>query len=418
MSRLREDVLQAMTLATDGVYVRSISDDRDLSEIYQAGIREGLETAELGTTRRKRWNERFQWLLAISIAALMLEPLIPSQRKGAVGERGSRGSGARTRGGSGVAVALALLVGVATAAAGDQPVVPEDRLADEAQANDRRTMDPFDAYRSGDWRRALEGFLDLQTQQPDSAAVAIDLGSAFYRLEQYSEADRQFSRGAGAQDGRVRQQALYNHGNAAYRQGKLEQAVDLYERALELDPEDEDARYNRDFVQREIERRRKAAQESPERKSTSDSGADEASSGDEPQGDQEGERSSVADRGQPGDQDGDALPDSVETGGENPTDPLNPDTDGDGLEDGEEDLNRNGRLDPGETDPNQPDSGEGGSQAETSGDGLQETQVPARSGLESAELSEEEAERYLQAIEEGLPRRSHPGRPMRPEKDW
>jgi hypothetical protein len=33
------------------------------------------------------------------------------------------------------------------------------------------------------------------------------------------------------------------------------------------------------------------------------------------------------------------------------TDPLNPDTDDDGVNDGEEDLNRNGRFDPGETDP-------------------------------------------------------------------
>ncbi|MCA9553639.1 MAG: hypothetical protein KC933_26605 [Myxococcales bacterium] len=36
------------------------------------------------------------------------------------------------------------------------------------------------------------------------------------------------------------------------------------------------------------------------------------------------------------------------------TDPLDPDTDGDGLADGVEDANRNGALDPGETDPNDP----------------------------------------------------------------
>jgi len=45
----------------------------------------------------------------------------------------------------------------------------------------------------------------------------------------------------------------------------------------------------------------------------------------------------------------------------NITDPLLIDTDCDGLSDGEEDANKNGRLDPGETDPNNPD---------TDGDGL------------------------------------------------
>ncbi|MCL2011458.1 MAG: adventurous gliding motility lipoprotein CglD [Cystobacterineae bacterium] len=39
----------------------------------------------------------------------------------------------------------------------------------------------------------------------------------------------------------------------------------------------------------------------------------------------------------------------------NPTDPLNPDTDGDGIWDGAEDTNKNGRVDPGESDPNNPD---------------------------------------------------------------
>lgn len=38
------------------------------------------------------------------------------------------------------------------------------------------------------------------------------------------------------------------------------------------------------------------------------------------------------------------------------TDPLNNDTDNDGLLDGEEDTNHNGRVDPGETDPNVPSS--------------------------------------------------------------
>jgi MYXO-CTERM domain-containing protein len=41
------------------------------------------------------------------------------------------------------------------------------------------------------------------------------------------------------------------------------------------------------------------------------------------------------------------------------TDPRNPDTDGDGTPDGWEDCNGNGRVDPGERDPNDPgDTGE------------------------------------------------------------
>lgn len=70
------------------------------------------------------------------------------------------------------------------------------------------------------------------------------------------------------------------------------------------------------------------------------------------------------------DTDGDGILDGVEVDGENPTDPNNPDTDGDGLCDGSvilegiciggEDINENGRIDPGETDPNNPDTDGGG----------------------------------------------------------
>ncbi len=60
------------------------------------------------------------------------------------------------------------------------------------------------------------------------------------------------------------------------------------------------------------------------------------------------------------DTDDDGLPDNVELEGENPTDPLNPDTDDDGLNDGDEDANHNGSVDDGETDPNDADTDDGG----------------------------------------------------------
>jgi hypothetical protein len=56
------------------------------------------------------------------------------------------------------------------------------------------------------------------------------------------------------------------------------------------------------------------------------------------------------------DTDKDGILDGTEIQGENPTDPLKEDTDKDGLKDGEEDENKDGTLDPNETDPNDPDT--------------------------------------------------------------
>lgn len=79
LSRLDEPLLQKIALATGGRYVRSVTGDVDLDQIYAQGIKATLEDRELGTRRRQRWHDRFQWALAVALAALMIEPLIPER---------------------------------------------------------------------------------------------------------------------------------------------------------------------------------------------------------------------------------------------------------------------------------------------------------------------------------------------------
>ena len=60
------------------------------------------------------------------------------------------------------------------------------------------------------------------------------------------------------------------------------------------------------------------------------------------------------------DTDSDALGDCIEVSGNNPTDPIDSDSDDDTCTDGEEDLNHNGNLDDGESNPNIADTDGGG----------------------------------------------------------
>lgn len=84
LSRLDEPTLQRIALDTGGRYVRSVTGDVDLEQIYSQGVKATLEDQELGSKRRQRWEERFQWFVAIALALLMIEPLIPVRlRRGA-----------------------------------------------------------------------------------------------------------------------------------------------------------------------------------------------------------------------------------------------------------------------------------------------------------------------------------------------
>ena len=76
MSRLDETTLQKIALTTGGRYVRSVTGDVDLEQIYSQGIKATLEDQELGSRRRQRWEERFQWVLVVALVVLMAEPVV------------------------------------------------------------------------------------------------------------------------------------------------------------------------------------------------------------------------------------------------------------------------------------------------------------------------------------------------------
>ena len=76
LSRLDERALQKIALDTGGRYVRSVTGDVDLEQVYLQGIKATLEDQELGSSRQQRWKERFQWLVGAAMALLILERLI------------------------------------------------------------------------------------------------------------------------------------------------------------------------------------------------------------------------------------------------------------------------------------------------------------------------------------------------------
>jgi len=73
LSKLDESTLQKIALETGGSYVRSVTGDMDLNKIYKDDIRGSIEKKELRSTRKKRWEERFQWFVLAALVLLGLE---------------------------------------------------------------------------------------------------------------------------------------------------------------------------------------------------------------------------------------------------------------------------------------------------------------------------------------------------------
>jgi len=121
----------------------------------------------------------------------------------------------------------------------------------------------YSRYREGEslyckkkYGQALNRFIDAQIESPEDARLKYNIANTHYKMKNYEEAVKSYLDVAStARDISLEEKVYFNLGNCFYKQGKLPEAVTYYKKALELDPNDQDAKYNLEFVREEIKRR-------------------------------------------------------------------------------------------------------------------------------------------------------------------
>jgi Ca-activated chloride channel homolog len=114
-------------------------------------------------------------------------------------------------------------------------------------------LDPYEAYEAGAFETAAALFAEQVQRAPSEGGGHLNLGAALYKAGQLAAAERSF-RGTLAAEPTpaLAARAWYNRGNAAYRQGRLEDAIAAYEEALRRTPEDADAQHNLALARRRL----------------------------------------------------------------------------------------------------------------------------------------------------------------------
>jgi Ca-activated chloride channel family protein len=273
-SRLNEALLQQIAGATDGGFYLPLRGAKSIDTLYEKGLAP-LPKSEGQEKLVKRFHERYHWPLAVAIALLLAEMLMPErrrQRKEASGETrpratpppqetAQRSPAAREVAALGLGVCLLLLPGAAQAS-------PASALK---------------SYAAGQFTNALteyERLLADQTkkQMPEDPRLQFNAGAAAYRATNYTAAIQHFTAVLSARDIRLQAQAYYNLGNVHFRLGqtaedldKLEEswkeAIQQYQHALALDKTDADAAFNLALVEervKQIQRMRELARRAKE----------------------------------------------------------------------------------------------------------------------------------------------------------
>lgn len=271
-SHLDETGLKAIAAAAHGSYEPLGLDGRGLDRLYDRSLA-GMTHAETSSRTRRVYSELFEIPLGLSLLGLVVHGLL--------GRRWRRGPIERRRASTAASAVVAAAAGLLLLAAPGTA-----RASVESAAK---------SYAAGKWDDAAREFEEESARKPKDARLAFDAGDAAYRAGHYEAAQAAFKRALAGADPRLQEQVLYNEGDALYRAGEPQKpeareqtiaswkaAIAAYEGAMALDPNDGDARFNRDFVKRKLDALEQQQKQEPKKDDPKGGNQDRNGSTDEP----------------------------------------------------------------------------------------------------------------------------------------
>jgi Ca-activated chloride channel homolog len=266
-SKLNESMLEEIASAAGGFYL-PLRGTKTMDTLYDHP--RGLGSLPKSTNSSKllrQYHERYHWPVAFAIILLIVEMFLPDRKFRRTRTVAASDSLAQVA----EAAAVILLL-----------IVPATVLAGPGRAQRE--------YDEGHYQDALKDYQELLDAKKDDPRLHFNAGAAAYQGRKLDEAAKQFNDALNSQDLQLQERAYYNLGNTYFRMGQRpppggvsgmmpggqdleatkknwEQALQHYESALKLNPQDDDAKFNRTFVQRQLEEVKKQQQQQQQNQS-------------------------------------------------------------------------------------------------------------------------------------------------------
>lgn len=122
-----------------------------------------------------------------------------------------------------------------------------------------------DLYQKGKYKEALKLYEDALAAKPDMPLLNFNAGAARFKTGEYEKAAGSFEKGLVSEAKNLESASSYNLANTKYsiaksREGSdpssavklLDESLGYYKRAIELNPRDNDAKFNYELVNREL----------------------------------------------------------------------------------------------------------------------------------------------------------------------
>ncbi len=248
-SRLDETRLQEIAKSTGGFYLHLENGPRTMKQLFIDGLGK-MQAGEIDARLSRRPIERYEWPLAVAIIALAVSLLINDRK------RSSQPTGLKLPREITAAAAAVFLFSAGIA---------------------RATSPGLEFYRQDKFHEAYDHFEQTLKENPDARQadrIEFDAGAAAYKMKDYGKALESFSQALLSRDPQVQSKSQYNLGNTLYEHGETQKsdakkltdwtdALRHYEQTLKLEPKNQEARDNYEFVKKKIEELKKKQEQSP-----------------------------------------------------------------------------------------------------------------------------------------------------------
>lgn len=141
-------------------------------------------------------------------------------------------------------------------------------------------------YEGEQYKDAGQIYNNLIEKKPDRPKVQFNLGDTYYRQGKFEEAEKNFLSALNSENTQIREHALYNLGNTKFRENALEESISYYDKTLEMNPDNEKAKLNREYVLRlmQQQKQQQKKQQQEQQQDESQKEKQEKEEEEEPQG--------------------------------------------------------------------------------------------------------------------------------------
>ncbi len=147
-----------------------------------------------------------------------------------------------------------------------------------------------EAYNKQQYQQAASIYGTVLTKDPDNSTAAFNLGNTYYRTNKPDDAINVYDKAIEhSSDNSVKARAYYNKGVALQKQNKLPDCIEAYKNGLKLTPQDEEARQNLERALMIMKQQQKKDQQDQKQKKQQDQKQDQQKKDQQKQKDQQQE---------------------------------------------------------------------------------------------------------------------------------